>query len=179
MVELSTPVKSWNFQGNSRLQSKGCRFNSCPFHIIFGDWGRSRDWWYLVDSLLVMKIIGIHTQESPSNIHQNRLNNPSYKRVIKSHHASEQYTIQGHTHRFSLFETVDQETVPGETSQWTWLPKAHSQCHPAVIWDRYGSSPQEWTHHAQQASFHEDHQLSQGRRLQSLRFDTGQWASNA
>ena len=28
MVELSTPVKSWN---SWNWQSKGCRFNSCPF----------------------------------------------------------------------------------------------------------------------------------------------------
>ena len=33
MVELSTPIKSWKFHG-IRLQSKGCRFNSCPFHFI-------------------------------------------------------------------------------------------------------------------------------------------------
>ena len=35
MVELSTPVKLWDFPRNSRLQSKGCRFNSCPFHLYF------------------------------------------------------------------------------------------------------------------------------------------------
>lgn len=34
MVELSTPIKSWKFHG-IRLQSKGCRFNSCPFQLIF------------------------------------------------------------------------------------------------------------------------------------------------
>ena len=33
MVELSTPIKSWIFHG-IRLQSKGCRFNSCPFHFL-------------------------------------------------------------------------------------------------------------------------------------------------
>ena len=32
MVELSTPVKSWNYRN---WQSKGCRFNSCPFHCFF------------------------------------------------------------------------------------------------------------------------------------------------
>ena len=34
MVELSTPIKSWKFHG-IRLQSKGCRFNSCPFHFLY------------------------------------------------------------------------------------------------------------------------------------------------
>ena len=31
MVELSTPVRFW-FPKETGLQSKGCRFNSCPFH---------------------------------------------------------------------------------------------------------------------------------------------------
>ena len=31
MVELSTPVKVWI---NRNWQSKGCRFNSCPFHCF-------------------------------------------------------------------------------------------------------------------------------------------------
>ena len=31
MVELSTPVRFW-FLEETGLQSKGCRFNSCPFH---------------------------------------------------------------------------------------------------------------------------------------------------
>ena len=35
MVELSTPVKSWKFLRKLILQSKGCRFNSCPFHFYF------------------------------------------------------------------------------------------------------------------------------------------------
>ena len=34
MVELSTPVKSWKFLRKQKLQSKGCRFNSCPFHFF-------------------------------------------------------------------------------------------------------------------------------------------------